>query len=140
MKSFIILVCMMIYHLCLSAQSADLTLKINNIDPLEGKIMVALFNSEETYFDKEQVFADFVIAADSAEVTCTFQDLPEGTYAITVYHDEDDNGEMNRNWIGIPKEGYAFSNNFTSAFRPASFNDAAFQLQEDTTLVISMVY
>jgi uncharacterized protein (DUF2141 family) len=113
---------------------------ITNIQPLTGNIMVALFNSKETYFDIDQMYEGFEIPADSSRVECTFQDLPIGTYAITIYHDEDNNGEMNRSWIGMPKEGYAFSNNFTSLIKPASFKDAAFQLQKDTTLEIKMNY
>ena len=128
------------FHLTLSAQTAILNIKITNIQPLSGKVMVALFNSKETYFNIDQMYAGREIPADSSIVTCVFQDIPNGTYAITIYHDADENGEMNRSWIGMPKEGYAFSNNFTSAIRPASFNDAAFLLQGDTTLEIKMNY
>jgi len=128
------------FQFCLNAQTANLTVNVTNVNFPEGKIMLALFNSKETYFDLDQMVAGFEIRADSSVVTCTFQDLPTGTYAITIYHDKNNNGEMDRNWLGMPKEGYAFSNNFTSAIRPASFNDAAFQLRKDTTLVIKMIY
>jgi len=124
----------------LSSQTADLTVKVTNIHPLTGKVMLAVFNSKETYFDIDQMFAGCEIPADSSVVSYTFKDLPVGTYAITIYHDEDGNGEMNRSWLGMPQEGYAFSNNFTSLIRPASFDDAAFQLQRDTTLEIKMNY
>ncbi|HEY9114843.1 MAG TPA: DUF2141 domain-containing protein [Bacteroidales bacterium] len=139
-KYTFVLVFFILLSFSISAQTADLILKVTNISPLTGKIMVAVFNSEETYFDVDKMYAGYEIAADSSVVVYVIQDLPVGTYAITIYHDEDNNGEMNRSWLGMPKEGYAFSNNFTSAIRPASFSDAAFQLSRDTTLVIKMNY
>jgi uncharacterized protein (DUF2141 family) len=66
--------------------------------------------------------------------------MPLGTYAITIYHDEDNDGEMDRRWYGPPKEGYAFSNNYQSAFKPASFEDAAFEFNGDMELEIEMRY
>lgn len=140
MKYTFILVFFILLSFSISAQTADLILKVTNIHPLTGKIMVAVFNSKETYFDVDKMYVGYEIAADSSVVGYVIQDLPDGIYAITIYHDEDNNGEMNRSWLGMPKEGYAFSNNFTSAIRPASFSDAAFQLSRDTTLVIKMNY
>lgn len=140
MKLLFTLVAGIFFYLPLFAQTASLTLKVTNIQPLTGNVMVAVFNSKETYFDIDKMFAGCEIPADSAVVSYTFQGLPVGTYAITIYHDEDGNGEMNRSWIGMPNEGYAFSNNYTSLIKPASFSDAAFQLQKDTSLEIKMNY
>jgi uncharacterized protein (DUF2141 family) len=140
MKWYLFLVLVFILHFYPVAQMASLKVEITNVHPLEGKVMLALFNSKETYFDIDEMYAGFEIPADSSVVTCTFQDLPPGIYAITIYHDEDSNGEMNRSWLGMPKEGYAFSNNFKSAIKPASFSDAAFQLEKDTILEIKMNY
>ena len=124
----------------LLAQTADIEVNIVGIKPISGKIMIALFNSKETYFELDKMLAGYEINVDSTNLNCTFHDLPFGTYAITIYHDEDNNGKMNRNWLGMPTEGYAFSNNFSSSIRPASFNDAAFELTSNTKLIIKMHY
>lgn len=124
-----------------TAQTSDLVVKVNNLEVIEdSKIMVALYNSEDSYFDSEQIYRKLEVAVDSTTVFFTISDLPEGTYALTMFHDEDNNDEMDRKWYGPPKEGYAFSNNFTSSIRPARFNDASFELNVDKTLEIEMVY
>jgi uncharacterized protein (DUF2141 family) len=54
-----------------------------------------------------------------------FPDLPPGRYAVIVFHDENDNGLLDKNGLGIPIEGYGFSNNATGFFSAPSFDDAA---------------
>ncbi len=47
---------------------------------------------------------------------------------------------MNQNFLGIPKEGYAFSNNASGTFGPPDFKDAAFKLEDEITITIKMGY
>jgi uncharacterized protein (DUF2141 family) len=123
------------------AQDVRLTVKVTGIKVIEGsKMMIALYNSEETFFDVEQMYAGASVDVQNDTLSYTFDELPPGTYALALYHDEDDNGEMNRKWYGPPSEGYAFSNNFTSSVRPARFDDAAVVVRSDTTLTVKMVY
>ena len=58
---------------------------------------------------------------------CDFEGIPAGTYALVVLHDENMNGKVDTNWIGIPKEGYGFSNDAKASFSAPSFKDASFQ-------------
>lgn len=125
----------------LLAQEFNLTLKVTDLEVIEGSsVMIAVYNSEETYFDSEQMFANAAVAVDAEEVSYTFEGFPAGNYAIAIYHDEDNDGEMDRKWYGPPKEGYAFSNNFTSAMRPARYDDAVFELKGDKSITIKMNY
>lgn len=122
-------------------QTAALTLRIGNVKIIEkSKIMVAIYNSEETFFEADKIFADAIIPVDSTVVVHVFPDMPVGEYAVTIYHDEDNDDEMDRKWYGPPKEGYAFSNNFSSNLRPPRYDDTMFKLEDDTTLDIVMVY
>ena len=57
------------------------------------------------------------------------KDLPEGEYAIKAFHDVNDNGEMDFNWAGIPKEPYGFSNNATGTMAAPKFSQAAFKVR-----------
>ena len=124
----------------LQSQTAELTVSVIGIEVLEGKVMIALFDSKETYFNYDEITDGAEVPIDSSSVTHIFKDLPPGTYAVTIYQDVDNNGEMNRSWIGFPQEPYAFSNNFRSMIRPASFKDASFLLEKDLLIEISMVY
>jgi uncharacterized protein (DUF2141 family) len=68
--------------------------------------------------------------ATGDSVTLTFKDVPPGHYALNAYHDENDNSKMDRNIIGIPTEGYAFSRDAKGRRGPPSFEDAAFDVKD----------
>jgi len=67
-----------------------------------------------------------VMKVPSSEARCDFEGIPPGTYALVVLHDENMNGKVDTNWIGIPKEGYGFSNDAKASFSAPSFQDASF--------------
>ena len=67
------------------------------------------------------------IKAVNGELVYRFEDLPPGTYAVQVMHDENDNGKLDSNFLGIPSEGYGFSNN-PRVMRRATFEEARFEL------------
>jgi uncharacterized protein (DUF2141 family) len=68
-------------------------------------------------------------------------DLPPGRYAIIVFHDENDDGRLNKSMLGIPNEGYGFSNNATGFLSAPSFESAAVEVgSEDRSIVISLNY
>ena len=59
----------------------------------------------------------------------------KGPYAVVVYHDENDNHKFDRNWVGFPVEGYGVSNDPETFLAPPSFEEAAFDVTEDLTIV-----
>jgi uncharacterized protein (DUF2141 family) len=67
-----------------------------------------------------------VMKVPSSKARCDFEGIPPGTYALVVLHDENMNGKVDTNWIGIPKEGYGFSNDAKASFSAPSFQDASF--------------
>jgi uncharacterized protein (DUF2141 family) len=141
MKSIPLLILLTVLGLQGLTQSYRLTVEITDMKVIEKSMArIAVYNSGETYFDSEQMFMSAEFEVKDSVGSHTFEDVPEGTYAITIYHDEDNDGEMDRKWYGPPKEGYAFSNNYHSAFKPASFEDAAFEVSDDTKISVKMRY
>ncbi len=121
-----------------AVHAADLTVTITDIRAQKGSIGVALFNSESAWKEQGKPFAGQRIAATGDEVIVRFADLPPGTYAVQVMHDENDNGKLDTNLLGIPSEGFGFSGNST-AMRRAHFDEARFTVgSEDTTIVIHL--
>ena len=59
-------------------------------------------------------------------VTVRIGGVPPGTYAVVAYHDENDNGHVDRNFLGIPTEAVGFSRDAPDRLGPPSWNDAAF--------------
>ncbi len=67
-----------------------------------------------------------VIKIRKTQARCDFEDIPPGTYAIGVIHDENMNGKLDANWLGVPTEGYGFSNDAKGLIGVPSFSAASF--------------
>ena len=82
-----------------------------------------------------------VIKIRKAQARCDFEDIPPGTYAMAVVHDENMNGKLDTNWLGLPTEGYGFSNNAKAVFSAPSFSDASFTYDgQNVDLTMSLHY
>jgi uncharacterized protein (DUF2141 family) len=112
------------------AQSActGIHVKILNIKNSIGTIACALFESPDGFPKEYLHFARnvVVIRIRDAEADCNFVDIPRGTYAMAVVHDENMNGKLDTNLLGIPKEGYGFSNDAKGRFAAPLFSQASF--------------
>jgi uncharacterized protein (DUF2141 family) len=121
--------------------SADiLTITISDIRESEGQIMIQVANSEEGFEFAEDSPVPPVAISQLAEAgSMTFEvALPEGIYGARVLHDLNGNGEMDYNFVGMPKEPWAFSNNATGRLGPAKWQDAKFEVSGDRALEISL--
>ena len=71
--------------------------------------------------------------------TASYQfEIPDGIYAIGIFVDTNNNNKMDRNFLGIPKEQYGFSNNAKGSFGPPSFKDASFEITGALSLSIDL--
>ena len=112
--------------------SPDLSVKISGIKEQTGTIMIAVYQSKETFLTKE-VYKWSSIEVSEAVETATI-DIPFGSYAISIYHDLDDDGELDRNLFGIPSEPTGFSNNARGVLgTPPGFEDAKFEFSSGNT-------
>ncbi|MGB3868149.1 MAG: DUF2141 domain-containing protein [Flavobacteriales bacterium] len=94
-----------------------------------GKLHFALCPSAEAY-KSETGCSTKSVEADARTVSCTFSAITPGTYAIKVFHDVNSNGELDKSWIGWPKEPYGFSNDAPVNTGPPPFKLAAFEVKE----------
>ena len=116
---------------------------ILNIRNSTGTIDCALFDSPAGFPIEVLRSATnvMVIKIRDTQARCDFLDIPPGTYALAVIHDENMNGELDTNWMGIPKEGYGFSNDAKALLGPPSFSEARFRYDgQDMELTISLHY
>jgi uncharacterized protein (DUF2141 family) len=122
-----------------SAQAADLTVNITQIKSAKGKIMFALFSKADGFPDTHQKAFQLKEAPSVKGTTSvTFENLPAGSYALAVFHDENSDGKLNTNMVGIPRESYGFSNNARSAFSAPSFKDASFKHDKAQSISIQV--
>lgn len=123
-----------------SNKNPQLTIKIENIEVLEGHIRIGVFNTSENFLKQGFTFKKYKIAVKNATETIIIDDLPKGDYAFMLYHDKNADGTLNRNLLGIPKEPFGFSNNVKPKFAKPTFEDCKFLLEENLELEISLGY
>lgn len=109
--------------------AAELTVTIDGIENDKGHIRLALYNDPETFRDEEKVFRSADQQAATGKVVFTFSGLEAGDYGIIAYHDDNNDGKMNRLLGMIPTEGYGLSTN-PRVSGPPDFDDARFTLEE----------
>lgn len=116
----------------------NLTLKVTNIQKVVGDISIALFDNGDEFPGHANCYIGINLPVSSNELTYVFKDIPSGTYAIALYHDIDKNGELNANWIGIPREPYGFSNDAMGTMGPPKFEDAGFVVKSNMETIINL--
>jgi len=97
----------------------------------KGSLLLTLFASAEGFPDRtEGAFRNLSVPVENLKGPILLEGIPYGEYALSAMHDENDDGRMNTNLLGIPTEGYAISNNPETHFGAPSFDEAAFFLMK----------
>ncbi len=117
------------------------SVQINELKSDKGICEVCLFNKSDGFPDesKNAVSCTKVKIKDKTAFA-SFKTLAPGNYAVVVYHDENNNGELDTNFIGIPKEGIGVSNNVKPKMGKPKFEAAKFALTTDKSLIINIKY
>ena len=115
------------------------TIIISGVEHNKGYIDVKIYTNKESFL-KEELAAEIIRKKASKNQTVVpLSKVHEGTIAIVVYHDEDSNGELKTGLFWRPKEGFAFSNNYTPK-GPPRFNKASVKLIHGEPIVIKLSY
>ena len=123
-------------------ETGTLTIVITQFRNNLGEVSVALFNQEEAFpkLSDKAVRSVYAPIVDRKSVV-VFEHLPAGEYAVSVYHDENNNKKMDANFLGIPKEGVGASNNARGHMGPPKYQDAKFTFNgKQQTIEIGIVY
>jgi len=121
-------------------QPAKQAILLSNPGKSRGIVYVALYNKEADFLNKDKIFiAKTVEISAKGFAVINFENIASGIYAIAAFLDENDNGRMDTNFFGIPKEKYGFSNNIRPMMRAATFKEAAFVLtNKESTIKIEL--
>lgn len=99
----------------------------------DGDLCCSLFSSAEDFPNNHDLLAVTVTSRiREGAATCEFPGTQPGTYAIVVFHDENGDGKFNRDWLGLPQEGYGFSNDAPTHLHAPSFDAASFAFTENS--------
>ncbi len=114
----------------------DLTVTAENVTSNDGKVSVAVYDTEENWLKFDKVFKADSAPSQKGSTKIVIKDLPKGTYAVAVFHDENGNDKLDTNMLGIPKEPLGFSIGKMKTFGPPSFEDCAFELTSDQSISV----
>ena len=124
-----------------TAMAGDLSLNIDGVKDNTGSVIGALYINKVTFMDQTKAYRLFKVNAAPGQVKYAVHDLPPGRYAISVCHDTNSNGKMDKNFIGAPLEGFGFSNDPKVTVGPPEFEQAMFTYNgQNQTVSIKMTY
>ena len=123
-----------------SAVAGDLSVTITGVRSGGGQMRLAIFNNPVDFPSGRSVVTRNVPAREG-DMIVVLEGLAAGTYALALHHDENTNGKMDTSLLGLPQEGYGFSNDAPVFLGAPPFADAAFTLPEEGKAVTArMVY
>ncbi len=142
LRGLSVLLCVLLLLICgcrLSAQNAascNLTVRVTGLRNAKGVVRLTLFRDTKAIETRE-------LQIDPATLTAKvgFEKLPQGTYAVNLFHDENKNGKMDQNFVGMPTEGYGMSNNPKKRMGKPGFDETNFQInQPEMAIEIKTIY
>lgn len=98
-----------------------------------GEVLAGLYASADGWTSEGREIASCHTRIRHHRARCVFEGVAPGTYAVALLHDEDDDGHMGRDALGIPQEGYGFSNDAAIGLGPPAYGDALFTHRSENT-------
>ena len=124
-----------LFFLGLFTASSQNTINIEmyNLDNDKGTVQIGLYDSEGNFLNK--TFRSLEAEILNQKASATFKNVPDGIYAISLYHDEDGDKELDKFLNMIPTEDFGTSNNAPARFGPPKWKDAKFEIKNGETIV-----
>ncbi|MCC5917197.1 MAG: DUF2141 domain-containing protein [Cryomorphaceae bacterium] len=123
-----------------STSENSIEVEIHNVRNDKGQMLISLYNTSEGFpYEPKDYFTFPKENIDNGVMRVKIPINRPGNYALSVVDDENENLEMDKNFVGVPKEGFGFSNNaLPKGLRPPAFDDAKFTVGEAPKTVVSV--
>jgi uncharacterized protein (DUF2141 family) len=123
-----------------AGEGHTLTVELSGVDASrKGTLRCALWSGEKGW-PTEDAMAVARMQTTPASPRCSFSDLPDGTYAVSVMHDEDGDGVLAKNMLGIPREGWGTTRNVKPALRGPTFGESAVVVAGSERVSVTLHY
>ena len=134
--SLLLSVLLVLHKPVLAQEAGTVRIELSGLAEAQGDVYIAVYDSEDTWLGKDTVLQRKVAIAEALDGDLVLAELqlPAGEYALSVFYDINGNGDLDTNWIGIPKEPVALSNNARNRFGPPKYKDAVFTLGAETVV------
>jgi uncharacterized protein (DUF2141 family) len=117
-----------VYGLSIAQVNNKIVVEVDHINSTKGTVNVAVYNSEKEFL--KTPFMSMKKDADTVGLVFEFTGVPNGDYTVSLYHDVNANGELDKNFMGIPDEPYGVSNEGRRMFGPPSYSGALFKIED----------
>ncbi len=119
---------------------STLTVVVKNLQSNEGQVLIAVYNSSTNYMKEEKALFKEKSNIQNNKAVIVLPELPQGKYAVVCVHDANKNLKLDKNLLGIPREGYGFSNDAKGNLGPPSFEKSSFTIEKNLQIIINMSY
>jgi uncharacterized protein (DUF2141 family) len=117
-----------------------ITVVVNGLKNTDGNCIINLYNKSEGFPNNNTLaYKSIAVKIKNNSAQVVFNNVESGTYAVSVLHDANINGAMDKNMFGIPKEGYGVSNNVLPSLSSPKFEDAKFEISNQNKTIIIKV-
>lgn len=116
----------------------NLSLNIDGVSSERGNICFAIYNDEGSFLKFDKVYKSGSEKAVKGKTAVNITDLPEGDYAIAIFHDVNGNKNLDTNMLGIPKEQIAFSKGKMKMFGPPKYKECVFTVNSNMEMNIRL--
>ena len=124
----------------ISQNTFDLTVHVTDLENNDGVLQFGLYNDASKFPKVGETYKMVRVKTSGKSRKYTFKDLPKGAYAVAIYQDENNNDNCDKNFIGVPVEAYAFSNDIRPLLSVPKFEDCSILLHSSKTIEIKLVY
>lgn len=123
-----------------SSSAREVVVVVEGLRNDRGLVVGGLYGQRTRWLGENQADEDCHAPIRHGRARCVFHAASQGSVAFAALHDEDEDGELDRDLIGLPTEGYAFSNDVREPFGPPSFEAASFSPARTTPFVVHVRY
>ncbi len=137
MKNLILVCFLILQSLYIFSQTSEIVVRVKGVSSNKGYINIAIFDNQKHFLKYEKAYKTAYLKSQK-QLVYIFKNIPQGEYAITVYHDINANKKLDRNFIGFPAEDYGFANSHSTPFGRPVFDDYSFNLKSHHQLTFSI--
>lgn len=119
-------------------QASTVIVEISGIKEIKGDMVIGLYNKKQGFPEVGKQYKGIISQIKDKKVTYKFENVPDGNYAVALFQDLNRNGRMDYNFLGIPKEPYAFSCIERTCLKTPGFHEAKFELKDKCILKLKL--
>ncbi len=136
MKKIVLIIISFLAIASAKSQTLTVTVTVNNVKSNKGVVTVCIFNKETGFPEKANLAYKCVnTTASKGTMQIKIEGIAAGNYAIAAYHDENSDGKVNTNFLGIPKEAAGASNGAKGKMGPPKFDDGIVTIDKTKTQI-----